>query len=134
MEQNKQSFDYNIKPEDMIRVKILEKREYVLDLMYHYLKINNKHNLAQGFDSVAIAVKILYMDIKHLMEAEKDKMEQIQTIKKIDECLTKRDLKEIIIAFELINTYLYKKGLLKVDVISKPLESAMEENLMDGFG
>jgi len=109
-------------PADILKILILEKREYVMEAITNYNIVAFKTMNARD-NYIKAGLVSLWLELKAMLlnsVCKKEKLsinnkEEIITKKMLDSIYIKLVSKDWLEAFEFINIYLYMKGLIKID-------------------
>lgn len=128
-----------IPPADLVKIIILQRRDYVIESMLLFDKVDGR-DIATNTYIIRSSLMALFREIKSSMEADHSKKTETQTkievVKMFDELKEKvksTDYKDLCEAFETIDAWLYKKGVTKFDVIRKLGGNIIERNLAKGW-
>ena len=109
-------------PADVLKILILEKREYVMEAINKY-QIEAFKGFAPKDNYIKAGLFTLFLELKAMLLNSVFKKEKVLFNGK-EEAITKQTIETInsniksdkwLEAFEFLNNYLYAKGLIKVD-------------------
>jgi hypothetical protein len=112
-------------PADVLKILILEKREYVMEALNNYNVVKFRNMNAKN-NYIKAGILTLWFELKAMLlnsvtKREKmsiDNREEVLTKELLDSVYKKIDSDKWSEAFEFLNSYLYMKGLTKVDTRS----------------
>jgi len=109
-------------PADILKILILEKREYVLEAITNYYVVSFR-DMSVKDNYIRAGLMALWLELKAMLLNSVFKREKLLingkeesiTIKMLDSIYSKLISAGWLEGFDFINSYLYTKGLIKVD-------------------